>query len=203
MITDLLDVGGYSKKNTTSSLISYCQDFSLQLSFSSHYVWRWCWLLLSWLGCTVSAVGIMTNTWCCCWVTGLTCALQVMRDQKYLSLTCVSCKKKINTIAWYELFFLGACGLLAVCIFGANGDNRDWMPYWQHNDLSWSFAFACIGSILLVPAGCLFLVEARRTRYRRFGNSHPPSQYSMGMGMQPSAPSPTEHKPSAPHHTDI
>lgn len=88
----------------------------------------------------------------------------------------------------------GICGFIAVCIFGANGDNRDWMPYWQHNDLSWSYAFACVGCLLLIPAGCLFLVEAKRARYRRFGGSQPASQYSM-----------EAQKPSAPsqHHTDI
>lgn len=78
-----------------------------------------------------------------------------------------------------NLMIAGFCGLIAVLIFGANGDNRDWMPHWQHNDLSWSFAFAVIGSLLLIPAGALFLVEARRARYRRLQASQPSSQYSM------------------------
>ncbi|CAH1961644.1 unnamed protein product [Acanthoscelides obtectus] len=94
----------------------------------------------------------------------------------------------------------GFCGLIAVCIFGANGDNRDWMPYWQHNDLSWSFGFACVGSLLLIPAGVLFLVEAKRVKYRRLrGSSRPTSQYSI-------EPTQSQAKPSAPaypHHTDI
>lgn len=94
-----------------------------------------------------------------------------------------------------NLVLAGACGFIAVSIFGANGDNRDWMPYWQYNDLSWSFALACVGSLLLLPAGSLFLVEAKRTRYRRLRGSQPASHYSI------------EHqKPSAPpypHHTDI
>ncbi|KAJ8979168.1 hypothetical protein NQ317_018990 [Molorchus minor] len=85
----------------------------------------------------------------------------------------------------------GICGLISVSIFGAHGDSRDWMPNWQHNDLSWSFAFACIGSLLLLPAGALFLVEARRARYRILKNSQPPSQYSM------------EIRKSESHHTDI
>lgn len=87
----------------------------------------------------------------------------------------------------------GICGFISVSIFGANGDNRDWMPYWQHNDLSWSYGLACVGSLLLIPAGTLFLVEAKRARYRRFGNSQPAAQYSM----EPSKPS------AQPHHTDI
>lgn len=86
----------------------------------------------------------------------------------------------------------GVCGFISVSIFGANGDKRDWMPYWQHNDLSWSYGLACVGSLLLIPAGSLFLVEARRARYRQFRSSQPPSQYSM-----------ESHKPSAAHHTDI
>nr|CAI5837051.1 unnamed protein product [Callosobruchus analis] len=99
-----------------------------------------------------------------------------------------------------NLMLGGFCGLIAVCIFGANGDNRDWMPYWQHNDLSWSFGFACVGSLLLIPAGVLFLVEAKRAKYRRLrGSSRPQSQYSI-------EPTQSHAKPSAPaypHHTDI
>lgn len=82
----------------------------------------------------------------------------------------------------------GLCGLCAVLMFGLNGDRRDWMPYWQHNDLGWSYGFAVFGSLLLWPAGALFLAEGRRARYRTFGRSRPGSQYSM------------EPKPS---HTDI
>lgn len=33
--------------------------------------------------------------------------------------------------------------------------------------MGWSYALACVGSVLLFPAGVLFLVEARRIRYRR------------------------------------
>lgn len=88
-----------------------------------------------------------------------------------------------------DLIIAGVCGLISVIIFGANGDRRDWMPNWEHNDLSWSFALAVVGSILLVPAGALFLVEAKRARYRRLESSRPPSQYSMDI--------------RKPAHTDI
>ena len=37
------------------------------------------------------------------------------------------------------IFFTGFFGFIAVIIFGAMGDNRDWMPHWDHNHLSWSF----------------------------------------------------------------
>ena len=88
-----------------------------------------------------------------------------------------------------DLVIAGACGLIGVSIFGAFGDSRDWMPNWKNNDLGWSFAFASIGSLGLFPAGALFLVEARRCRYRNLQESQAASQYSMEV-----------RKPS---HTDI
>lgn len=78
-----------------------------------------------------------------------------------------------------DLVIAGICGLIGVIIFGAYGDSRDWMPNWQHNSLGWSFAFAALGSLLLLPAGALFLVEARRFRYRTLEESRQPSNYSM------------------------
>ncbi|XP_017466726.1 PREDICTED: uncharacterized protein LOC108359388 [Rhagoletis zephyria] len=71
------------------------------------------------------------------------------------------------------LLTIGSCqviasifGFIAVVIFGANGDSRDWMPGWQNNDMGWSFALAVVGGVMLLPAGILYLVEARRERYR-------------------------------------
>lgn len=78
-----------------------------------------------------------------------------------------------------NLILAGSCGMIAVLIFGANGDNRDWMPNWEHNDLSWSYAFAVIGALLLFPSGALFLVEARKVQYRRLQASRPSSHYDM------------------------
>lgn len=79
-----------------------------------------------------------------------------------------------------DLILAGIFGLIAVLIFGANGDRRDWMPNWEHNDLSWSFALGVLGSLFLFPAGILFLIEARKAKYRRLQeNQPPPSQYSM------------------------
>lgn len=37
------------------------------------------------------------------------------------------------------LLLTGFFGFIAVIVFGAMGDNRDWMPHWDHNHLSWSF----------------------------------------------------------------
>ncbi|XP_011311462.1 uncharacterized protein kune [Fopius arisanus] len=65
-----------------------------------------------------------------------------------------------------NLTISGVSGLIACIIFGARGDGRDWMPNWEHNDISWSFAMAVVGSVFLLAAGMLFLVEARRHKKR-------------------------------------
>ncbi|XP_017069847.2 uncharacterized protein LOC108107013 [Drosophila eugracilis] len=72
------------------------------------------------------------------------------------------------------LLAIGSChivgsvfGFIAVIIFGAKGDSRDWMPGWQNNDMGWSFALGVVGAVLLMPAGILYMVEARRERYKR------------------------------------
>ncbi|XP_034943476.1 uncharacterized protein kune [Chelonus insularis] len=58
----------------------------------------------------------------------------------------------------------GICGIIAVIIFGARGDGRDWMPDWEHNDIGWSFALGVVGSFLLLNSGILFFIEGRRFR---------------------------------------
>ncbi|XP_071455383.1 uncharacterized protein kune [Hetaerina americana] len=58
-------------------------------------------------------------------------------------------------------------GTIAVVTFGVRGDGRDWMPNWEHNNMSWSYAFAVFGVLFLYTAGFLFLVEARRFRRRK------------------------------------
>ncbi|KAL7735144.1 hypothetical protein ACLKA6_008406 [Drosophila palustris] len=72
------------------------------------------------------------------------------------------------------LLTIGTCevmasifGFIAVVTFGAKGDSRDWMPGWQNNDMGWSFALAVVGAVMLLPAGILYMVEARRERYKR------------------------------------
>lgn len=65
------------------------------------------------------------------------------------------------------LFLSATCGLIAVIIFGARGDGRDWMPHWEHNDMGWAFALAVLGSMILYPASILYMIEARRMRYKR------------------------------------
>jgi hypothetical protein len=61
----------------------------------------------------------------------------------------------------------GILAIFSVILFGCYGDSRDWMPNWEHNNMGWAFAMACIGAFMLFPAGILFLVEARRIKYRR------------------------------------
>jgi len=56
----------------------------------------------------------------------------------------------------------GLCAVIGVLIFGGRGHYREWMPDWEHNDVGYSFVFAAIGSLTLLAAGIVFLVEARR-----------------------------------------
>lgn len=73
----------------------------------------------------------------------------------------------------FLLLTIGSCqilgslfGFIAVVVFGAKGDSRDWMPHWQNNDMGWSFALGVVGAVFLLPAGVLYMVEARRERYK-------------------------------------
>ncbi|OQV16302.1 hypothetical protein BV898_09610 [Hypsibius exemplaris] len=70
------------------------------------------------------------------------------------------------------LFALGALFMLAaifICIsfiiFAARVFDREWIFGWQSNYLSWSFALAVAGGILLWICGALFLIEGRRAAY--------------------------------------
>ena len=47
----------------------------------------------------------------------------------------------------------GLLASIALIIFGALGDNRDFMPDWENNYLSWSFGLAFVGAV----AGKIFL----------------------------------------------
>ncbi|XP_063992951.1 uncharacterized protein LOC135170818 [Diachasmimorpha longicaudata] len=65
-----------------------------------------------------------------------------------------------------NLTISGVTGFIACIIFAARGDGRDWMPNWEHNDISWSYALAVVGSLFLLAGGILFLVEGRRHKKR-------------------------------------
>ncbi|XP_063223878.1 uncharacterized protein LOC134531835 [Bacillus rossius redtenbacheri] len=66
-----------------------------------------------------------------------------------------------------DLLIAAGSGTIAVVVFGAMGDGRVWMPNWEHNDLSWSYALAVLGVMLLYAGGILFVVEGRRHRARQ------------------------------------
>ena len=78
-----------------------------------------------------------------------------------------SFKCKESIIKMYKLqmitfsLFSGACGTIALIIFGAQGDGRSFMPDWEQNYLSWSFGLAFVGVFFMYVVGVLFLVEAR------------------------------------------
>jgi len=55
---------------------------------------------------------------------------------------------------------IGLLGTVSVVVFGALSGSRTWAHEWQFNDLSWAFAVAVIGVVLLHLAGVLFLIEA-------------------------------------------
>lgn len=70
------------------------------------------------------------------------------------------------------LFALGGLFMMAamfICIsfivFAARVFDREWIFGWQSNFLSWSFALAVAGGILLWICGALFLIEGRRATY--------------------------------------
>ncbi|KDR20697.1 uncharacterized protein LOC110828763 [Zootermopsis nevadensis] len=60
-----------------------------------------------------------------------------------------------------DLTIAAVSGTIAVIIFGACGDGRDWMPNWEHNNISWSYALAVFGVLFLYISGILYLVEGR------------------------------------------
>ena len=80
---------------------------------------------------------------------------------------------KIETFLFY---IVGAFGTVALIIFGALGDGRDFMPDWEHNYLSWSFGLAFVGAVFNYVSGVLFLVEARIIRRKEIARE---KQYPM------------------------
>jgi hypothetical protein len=62
----------------------------------------------------------------------------------------------------YQIIYIsGALGTIALIIFGAKGDGRNYMPEWEHNYLSWSFGIAFLAMIFQYIAGVLFIIEGR------------------------------------------
>lgn len=53
---------------------------------------------------------------------------------------------------------------IAVIVFGALGDGRDWMPDPDHNYLSWSFVLGVIGTLVEYFAGVLLMVDGKHIK---------------------------------------
>ena len=67
----------------------------------------------------------------------------------------------IKSYRFHRYPISAACGTIALIIFGAMGDGRNFMPDWEHNYLSWSFGLAFVGVVMMYVTAVLFLVEAR------------------------------------------
>merc|ERR1711884_237840 len=93
-------------------------------------------------------------------------------------LLCVDEYYRVNVLRWtgIDLIVGGAFGTVALIIFGALGDGRDFMPDWEHNYLSWSFGLAFVGAVFDYVAGVLFIVEARIIRRKEIARE---KQYPM------------------------
>lgn len=102
-----------------------------------------------------------------------TLCLTLLLIGSFLTIMYTCCSRhhdKYQLLLWTtggNLSLAGVCGVIAVIIFGARGDGRDWMPNWEHNDIGWSYALAVVGSFTLIAAGILFLIEGRRHRKKQ------------------------------------
>jgi len=78
-------------------------------------------------------------------------------------LLCIDDYYRVKVLRWigFDLMIGAACGTIALIIFGAMGDGRNFMPDWEHNYLSWSFGLAFVGVVMMYVTAVLFLVEAR------------------------------------------
>lgn len=74
---------------------------------------------------------------------------------------------ELISIIGFLLLFGGASGVLAIIIFGCLGNTDGWMPGHNTNYLGWSFVLGAIGSVVVLIASLLFLVEANIQRKKR------------------------------------
>lgn len=109
-----------------------------------------------------------------------TLCFTLMLIGSFLTVLYTCCSRhhnKYQLLLWVtgiNLTLAAICGIIACIIFGALGDSRDWMPNWEHNDLSWSYGLGVTGSFILLAAGILFLVEGRRyvKKIERMSSEH-------------------------------
>jgi len=78
-------------------------------------------------------------------------------------LLCIDEFFKVWFLRWsgFDLIISGICWTMALILFGAQGDGRDFMPDWEQNYLSWSFGLGFVGVFLMYVVAILFIVEAR------------------------------------------
>jgi ABC-type molybdate transport system permease subunit len=72
-----------------------------------------------------------------------------------------SAQTRITSLLIFPFNLTAVSGTIAVIIFGAYGDGRDWMQNWEHNNIAWSYAFAVFGVLFLYISGILYLIEGR------------------------------------------
>jgi len=95
-------------------------------------------------------------------------------------LLCIDEYYRVKVLRWIGcVLVVGAiCGTIALIIFGALGDGRDFMPDWEQNYLSWSFGLGFVGVFLMYVVAILFLVEARIIQRKEIARETLP-QYAM------------------------
>lgn len=76
-------------------------------------------------------------------------------------LFCIVQESELTTLLVLGSLMAGSGFLhtIAIIVFGALGDSRDWMPDPDNNYLSWSFGLGAVGSILQLIASVLFFLE--------------------------------------------
>lgn len=78
-------------------------------------------------------------------------------------LLCIDDYYRVKVLRWIgvDLIVGAGCGTIALIVFGAKGDGRNFMPDWEHNFLSWGFGVAFVGVVMMYVSAVLFIVEAR------------------------------------------
>jgi len=78
-------------------------------------------------------------------------------------LLCIDDYYRVKVLRWigFDLIISAICGTVALVIFGALGDGRDFMPDWEQNYLSWSWGLGFVGVFFMYVVAILFIVEAR------------------------------------------
>lgn len=72
-----------------------------------------------------------------------------------------SAQTRITSLLIFPFNLTAVSGTIAIIIFGAYGDGRDWMQNWEHNNISWSYALAVFGVLFLYISGIMYLIEGR------------------------------------------